>query len=157
WDFGGSSVIIQQLTNGKDVLLAAGKGGIAIAMDPESNGKVLWRTQLWENRAPGPDGLVVFGGTADGKRVYYPMQGPGGGLKALDIETGKIAWSAEINADQRGQIGAASSLPGVVFTGAWDGILRAIDADGKVIWSYNTHRDFDTTNGVRANGGSLGS
>lgn len=66
-------------------------------------------------------------------------------------------WTADIQADQRGQIGAASSIPGVVFTGAWDGILRAVDAEGKVIWSYDTHRDFDTVNGVRANGGSLGS
>ena len=83
--------------------------------------------------------------------------GPGGGLKALEIDSGKVDWTAEIKADQRGQIGAASSIPGIVFTGAWDGILRAVDADGKVIWSYDTHRDFETVNGVRANGGSLGS
>ena len=157
WDFGGSSAILQRLSDGRDVLLAAGKGGIAIALDPENGGKLLWRTQLWEKTPPGAEGLVVFGGTADAKRVYYPMQQPGGGLKALDIETGKVAWSAEIQADRRGQIGAASGIPGVVFTGAWDGILRAVNAEGKVIWSYNTHRDFDTVNGVRGNGGSLGS
>jgi len=157
WDFGGSSAILQHLPNGRDVLLAAGKGGIAVALDPNDNGKVLWRTQLWEGTPPKADGLVVFGGTADGRRVYYPLQRPGGGLKALEIETGKVDWTAEIKADQRGQIGAASSIPGIVFTGAWDGILRAVDADGRVVWSYDTHRDFETVNGVRANGGSLGS
>ena len=157
WDFGGSSAILQHLSDGRDVLLAAGKGGIAIALDPDNNGKVLWRTQLWEGTPPRADGLVVFGGTADGKRVYYPLQRNGGGLKALDIANGQVDWTADIQADQRGQIGAASSLPGVIFTGAWDGILRAVDAAGKVIWTYDTHRDFDTVNGVRANGGSLGS
>src|SRR5439155_23937783 len=104
---------------GKDILVAAGKGGIAIALDPEDNGKILWRTQLWEGRAPSADGLVVFGGTADGKRGYYPLQRPGGGLKALQLDTGKLDWTAGTNADRRGQIGAASSIPGVVFTGAW--------------------------------------
>jgi polyvinyl alcohol dehydrogenase (cytochrome) len=157
WDFGGSSAILQHLPDGRDVLLAAGKGGIAVALDPNDNGKVLWRTQLWEGTPPRADGLVVFGGTADGKRVYYPLQRPGGGLKALEIDSGKVEWTAEIKADQRGQIGAASSIPGIVFTGAWDGILRAVDADGNVVWSYDTHRDFETVNGVRANGGSLGS
>jgi polyvinyl alcohol dehydrogenase (cytochrome) len=157
WDFGGSSAILQRLPDGRDVLLAAGKGGIAVALDPDADGKVLWRTQLWEGAPPKADGLVVFGGTADGKRVYYPLQRPGGGLKALQIENGKVDWTADIKADARGQIGAASSIPGVVLTGAWDGILRAVDADGKVIWSYDTHRDFQTVIGVRANGGSLGS
>jgi len=157
WDFGGSSVILQHLPDGRDVLLAAGKGGVAIALDPDHEGKLLWRTQLWRDKPPTPDGLVVFGGAADGKRVYCPLQRPGGGLSALDIESGKVDWVADINADRRGQIGAASSIPGVVFTGGWDGILRAIDTDGKVIWSYDTHRDFQTVNGTRANGGSLGS
>jgi polyvinyl alcohol dehydrogenase (cytochrome) len=157
WDFGGSSAILQHLLDGRDILLAAGKGGIALALDPDDSGRVLWRTQLWEGTPPKADGLVVFGGTADGTRVYYPLQRPGGGLKALEIANGKVDWTADIKADQRGQIGAASSVPGVVFTGAWDGILRAVDAEGKVIWNYDTHRDFETVNGVRANGGSLGS
>ena len=90
-------------------------------------------------------------------RVYYPLQQPGGGLKALDIKTGKVDWNAAINADRRGQAGPASAIPGVVFTGGWDGILRAVDADGKVIWTFNAVRDFDTVNGVPAKGGSFGS
>ena len=58
--------------------------------------------------------------------------------------------------DQRGQAGPASAIPGVVFTGGWDGILRAVDAKGMVIWSFNAVRDFDTINHVPAKGGSFG-
>ncbi|MBZ5575860.1 MAG: PQQ-binding-like beta-propeller repeat protein [Acidobacteriia bacterium] len=156
YDFGGSSAILETV-NGKDILLAAGKGGVAVALDPDNQGKLLWRTQLWETQAPSASGLVVWGGAADGTRVYYPLQQPGGGLKALDILTGKVDWNAAINADRRGQAGPASAIPGVVFTGGWDGILRAVDANGKVIWSFNAVRDFDTVNHVPAKGGSFGS
>ena len=133
YDFGGSSAILQTI-NGKDILLAAGKGGVAIALDPDNRG-----------------------GAADGSRVYYPLQQAGGGLKALNVKTGKVDWNAAINADNRGQAGPASAIPGVVFTGGWDGILRAVDAGGKVIWSVNAVRDFETVNGVQAKGGAMGS
>jgi polyvinyl alcohol dehydrogenase (cytochrome) len=156
YDFGGSSAILQTV-NGKDFLLAAGKGGVAIALDPDNKGAILWRTQLWEDKAPPGTGLVVWGGASDGSRVYYPLQKAGGGLKALTITTGKVEWSAAINADQRGQGGPASAIPGVVFTGGWDGILRAVDSGGKVIWTFNSVRDFTTVNGVPAKGGSFGS
>jgi polyvinyl alcohol dehydrogenase (cytochrome) len=156
YDFGGSSAILQTV-GGKDFLLAAGKGGVAVALDPDKEGALLWRVQLWEAKAPSASGLVVWGGAADGARVYYPLQQPGGGLKALDIKTGKVDWNAAINADPRGQAGPASATPGVVFTGGWDGILRAVDASGKVIWSFNAVRDFETVNGVPAKGGSFGS
>ena len=89
--------------------------------------------------------------------MYYPLQQPGGGLKALDIKTGKVEWNAAIEADRRGQAGPASAIPGAVFTGGWDGILRAVGADGKVIWSFNAVQDFSTVNGVPAKGGSFGS
>lgn len=155
YDFGGSSAILQTV-NGKDILLAAGKGGVAIALDPDAEGKLLWRTQLWEGQAPGIGGLVVWGGTADGQRVYYPLQQPGGGLKALEIASGKLDWNANINTDRRGQAGPATSIPGVVFTGGWDGLLRAVDGSGKVIWSFDAKQDFNTVNGVIANGGAFG-
>jgi hypothetical protein len=73
--------------------LAAGKGGVAVALDPDNEGKLLWRTQLWEAQAPSASGLVVWGGAADGAHVYYPLQQPGGGLKALDGFIAKICLS----------------------------------------------------------------
>ena len=122
WDFGGASTILQTLPNGRDVLVAAGKGGIAIALDPGKRGAVLWRTTLYEGQPPSALGLVLFGGTADGTRAYFPLQQPGGGLTAVRLDTGAIEWKARLDTDCRGQGGAASSIPGVVFTGGWDGI-----------------------------------
>jgi polyvinyl alcohol dehydrogenase (cytochrome) len=52
---------------------------------------------------------------------------------------------------------SAPPITGVVFTGGWDGILRAVDSTGKVMWRYDTRREFQTVNGVNARGGSLGS
>ena len=156
WDFGGASIMLQTLPGGRDTLVAAGKGGVAIALDPDNRGAVLWRTTLYEGQPPSALGLVVFGGTADGTRAYFPLQQPGGGLTAVRLDTGAIEWKARLDTDRRGQGGAASSIPGVVFTGGWDGILRAVDATGKVIWSYDTNAEFKTINGVQARGGSLG-
>ncbi|MBS0400001.1 MAG: PQQ-binding-like beta-propeller repeat protein [Proteobacteria bacterium] len=156
WDFGGASAILQSLGAGRSVLVAAGKGGVAIALDPDQKGKLLWREKLYDHTPPTADGLVVFGGTADGKRVYWPLQQEGGGLKAQRLKDGHIDWNADIRADKRGQAGAASSIPGVVFTGGWDGVLRAVDMNGRVIWSFNTRQRFESVNGVIAIGGSLG-
>jgi polyvinyl alcohol dehydrogenase (cytochrome) len=156
WDFGGASIMLQTLPNGRDILVTAGKGGVAIALDPDANGSVLWRTVLHEGQPPSALGLVLFGGTADGTRAYFPLQQLGGGLTAVRLDTGAIEWKARLDADRRGQAGAASSIPGVVFTGGWDGILRAVDANGKVIWSVDTNAEFKTINGIQARGGSLG-
>jgi polyvinyl alcohol dehydrogenase (cytochrome) len=47
-------------------------------------------------------------------------------------------------------------IPGVVFSGSLDGHLRAYaTTDGKIIWDFDTARDFDTINGVKASGGSI--
>ena len=156
WDFGGSSVILQTLPSGQDVLLAAGKGGVAVALDADT-GTLIWRTRLYGTVPPTADGLVLFGGTSDGTRVYYPLQQPGGGLTAVQISSGRLEWNVKLGADGRGQFGAASGIPGIVFTGAWDGVLRAIDTDGKTVWSHNSRRPYKTVNAVGADGGSFGS
>ena len=44
----------------------------------------------------------------------------------------------------------------MVFTGGWDGVLRAVDGSGKIIWLFDTNAEFKTINGVQARGGSLG-
>jgi polyvinyl alcohol dehydrogenase (cytochrome) len=44
----------------------------------------------------------------------------------------------------------------VVFSGAQDGRVRGYSArDGRVIWEFNTAREFETVNGVKARGGAL--
>ena len=47
-------------------------------------------------------------------------------------------------------------IPGVVFSGALDGVIRAYSTEnGRLLWSYDTVRGFETLNGVSATGGSL--
>ena len=36
-----------------------------------------------------------------------------------------------------------------------DGHLRGYSAEGKVIWDFDTARDFQTVNGIKARGGSI--
>jgi polyvinyl alcohol dehydrogenase (cytochrome) len=157
WDFGGASSVLSTLLNGKDILVAAGKGGVAVGLDPDRQGAVLWRTKLYTGDSPGIGGLVVFGPAVVGTTAYYPLNQPRGGLTAVDIRDGRILWSAgPLTQEQRGQSAAASAIPGVVFTGAWDGVIRAVSDQGKVVWDFNTAQAFDTVNGVPAKGGSLG-
>jgi polyvinyl alcohol dehydrogenase (cytochrome) len=47
-------------------------------------------------------------------------------------------------------------IPGAVFSGSMDGRLRAFNsADGNLLWEFDTLRDFETVNSVKARGGSL--
>jgi polyvinyl alcohol dehydrogenase (cytochrome) len=48
-------------------------------------------------------------------------------------------------------------MPGVIFSGALDGHLRAYDSSsGKVIWDVDTARSYDSTvNSVPAKGGGM--
>ncbi|TDI25728.1 MAG: dehydrogenase, partial [Acidobacteria bacterium] len=49
-----------------------------------------------------------------------------------------------------------SLIPCVAFAGSLDGHLRAYATDtGRVIWDFDTAREFQTVNGVEAHGGSL--
>jgi polyvinyl alcohol dehydrogenase (cytochrome) len=157
WDFGGASAVLRALPNGKDILVAAGKGGVAVGLDPDHDGAVRWRTKLYDGPPPGAGGLVVFGPAVDEATAYYPLNQPGGGLTAVDIADGGIRWSSgPLTQEQRGQSAAASAIPGVIFTGGWDGVLCALSDRGQVIWSFNTAAAFKTVNGVPARGGSLG-
>ncbi len=47
-------------------------------------------------------------------------------------------------------------MPGIVFSGSVDGFLRAYSAkDGKIVWSFDTIRDYVTVNKIPGHGGSL--
>jgi polyvinyl alcohol dehydrogenase (cytochrome) len=49
-----------------------------------------------------------------------------------------------------------TTIPGAVFSGSVDGHMRAFAAeDGRILWDFDTAREFSTVNGVRANGGSI--
>ena len=73
WDF-ANSPILRALANGKRVLVAAHKGGAAVALDPDRKGALLWKTDLTDGAVAGPGGQIMWGGAADEQNVYYDLQ-----------------------------------------------------------------------------------
>lgn len=54
------------------------------------------------------------------------------------------------------QSAAVTAIPGAVFSGSADGGMRAYSAsDGTILWTFDANREFETVNGVPANGGSF--
>ena len=161
----GTSPILHRLPNGKDVLLFGQKSAFVRAIDPDKRGQLIWEKQIGKGGALGG---VMWGLAADADKVYVPLSdifpGPSGGLFALKIASGEQAWyAAPVEPACKGKAGCnaaqmapATAIEGVVFSGSMDGHLRAYSSeDGKVIWDYDSLRDFDTINGVKAHGGSL--
>ncbi|HXA77819.1 MAG TPA: PQQ-binding-like beta-propeller repeat protein [Candidatus Acidoferrales bacterium] len=158
YDF-GSSPILRTLPNGHRVLIAAQKSGMVWAHDPDRKGAVLWKAQIVEKLALGE---ITFGGAADDESAYFGVRS--GGIRAIQLSSGERRWSAPLEGDPRtdpraalGQNAALSAIPGVVFSGSYDGMLRALASDtGKVLWEYNMLDEVKTVNGVAAKGGSMG-
>ena len=154
----GASPILKALPNGRTLLIAGQKSGNVWAHDPDQKGAVVWRTALVNNTKEF-GGKIVWGGAADDEAAYFGL-GPGG-IAAVQLRDGERKWFAALPAaaamaQHTGHEGALSAIPGVVFSGGWDGVLRALAAnDGHVIWEYNTVQEFKTVNGVAAKGGSL--
>jgi polyvinyl alcohol dehydrogenase (cytochrome) len=171
WDFGSSPVLATD-AKGRRLLLATPKSGTVFALDPAKNGAVVWKIDLALKPAPN-NGEIAFGGATDSNRTYLALED--GRFVAIDLAGGKLAWDVTlesldtlgaptVNGENRtkaglrfGQSAAVTGIPGVVFTGGWDGILRALSAeDGTRTWQFNTARDFKTVNEVAAKGGSMG-
>ena len=162
----GTSPILRSLPGGRRVLAVGQKSGLAWGINPD-DGTVMWQHRVGQGTALGG---IEWGGAADERLVYYPNADgllgmkAAGGLAAIRLGTGEREWWAPPIAtcpDQTmkcipAQSAAASAIPGVVFSGATDGMMRAYDArDGKVLWEFATARDFDTVNGIKARGGSI--
>jgi polyvinyl alcohol dehydrogenase (cytochrome) len=123
---------------------------------------------------------VHFGIAANARYVFVPINDlpatrhdngqpyadpPRPGLYALDLATGRIAWSAPsdpkacegVKPCSIGYSQAVTATPGLVLGGGGDGWLRAFDAaTGAVLWRYDTKAAVHTVNGVEASGGSFG-
>jgi polyvinyl alcohol dehydrogenase (cytochrome) len=157
YDFGGSSLILHTLPDGRDILVAGTKGGLSMAFDPDKNGAVLWKTNLAQS-APGAAGLIVFGGASDGQAVYYGLNQAGAMVAAVNLADGARKWTTSPIAGARGGNPAATTaIPGVVFSHSADGTLRALaTADGKTLFEYATAKDYTAVNGVPARGGAFG-
>jgi polyvinyl alcohol dehydrogenase (cytochrome) len=181
YDFGQPPILVA-LGGGKRALVIGQKSGMVHAVDPDQNGKLLWQTRA---SAGSPMGGSQWGSASDGQKMYVAISDigiggvadpkspsgfritldpkKGGGLHALDLATGKIAWSAKPVPCAEGrtdcspaQSGAVTAIPGVVFSGSVDGHLRAYSAaTGEVLWDTDTEREFKTVNGDPAHGGSM--
>ncbi len=174
YDF-GSSAILTRTAAGKDLLLAGQKSGVVYALDPDKKGEIVWQARVGKGGTIGgvqwgmaTDGQNVYAAASDAsfyntavKRVLDPKQG--GGLTALRVADGSKAWYAapkpcpeKSDGCSPAQSAALTAVPGVVFSGSMDGHLRAFAAeDGKVLWDFDTAKEFPTVNGVKAKGGAM--
>ena len=154
----GSPPMLVALPDGRTILVAGQKSGNVWAHDPDKKGAVLWRTALVKNTTEF-GGKIVWGGAADSQTAYFGL-GPGG-IGAVAIRDGERKWFTELApapalARFTGQEGALTAIGGVVFSGGWDGVLRALSSDtGRVVWEYNSVQAYTTVNGVAARGGSM--
>jgi polyvinyl alcohol dehydrogenase (cytochrome) len=156
YDFGGSSMILHTLADGRDILVAGSKGGFAMAFDLDKNGAVLWKTNLAE-RPPNAAGLIVFGGAADDQTVYYGLNQNGAVVAAVNLADGSRKWTSAPITGARGIAAANTLIPGVLFSHASDGTLRAMSTtDGKLLFEFATAKEFQTVNEVPARGAAFG-
>jgi polyvinyl alcohol dehydrogenase (cytochrome) len=179
FDFGSSAITVAR-SNGRTLLLAGQKSGIVYAFDPDRNGDIVWETRVGRG---GLNGGVQWGMASDGQKVYAAASdsvrtrrtdlgsgslgfsldpNEGGGLTALNVETGAKMWYAPpIPCGSRSncspaQSAAVTAIQGVVFSGSVDGHLRAYASDdGRALWDFDTVREYDAVNGVKGRGGSL--
>ncbi len=166
FDYGSSPVLVT-MPDGSDLLLGGQKSGVMYGVRPE-DGEILWETRVSDG---GLIGGIEWGFAADGDQVYVSISdamekepGEAGGVTALRVGDGELVWHAPPVQDTCGgrqgchtaQPAAVSLIPGVAFAGSLDGHLRAYATDtGRVIWDFDTAREFQTVNGVEAHGGSL--
>ena len=165
-----SPPVLRTLATSNQVLLAGQKSGMVYGLDPDHGGDTLWQTRVAD---PGAGvGGVAWGSAADHRNLYVAISGglaqpanASGSLTALDLKTGVARWrtsspqpvcSWSDHGCTHGQAQAVTVMPGSAFSGSMDGHLRAYSTiDGKIQWDFDTAKDFQTKNGVKAKGGPL--
>ena len=180
FDFGSSTMLVK--SGDKTVLVAGQKSGVVYGLDPDRQGEILWQLRVGKG---GTNGGVEWGMASDGQNVYAAVSdvaraprtrtdladlrdrdldpNVGGGLTAIRLADGSKAWYAApqpCSPPKPGcspaQPGAVTAIPGAVFSGSVDGHLRAFSSeDGKVLWDFDTAREFQTVNGIKGQGGSV--
>lgn len=164
-DFSVSPVLVKA-ANGRSMLIAGNKSGMIWALDPDRQGAAIWQQQAGKGSSGGG---VLWGLAVDGKSIFVPngyfdAKSPdaSGGMAALDLETGHMLWTTpnppcgDRKLCKPSHPAAVTAIPGAVFSGTMDGQFYAYAADtGKIIWQFNSARDYATVNGITANGGSM--
>ncbi|HZI79894.1 MAG TPA: PQQ-binding-like beta-propeller repeat protein [Vicinamibacterales bacterium] len=166
YDFGAATALVT--AGGRRLVIAGQKSGELYAVNADS-GEMVWKTRAGDG---GVLGGIEWGFATDGTSAFVSLSsafekkpGEAGGVVSVNLADGKPRWTAPPSADtcagragcNTGQPAAVSAMPGVIFSGALDGHLRAYDSStGKVIWDVDTARAYDTTvNGVPAKGGGM--
>lgn len=170
-----SSLLLIDLPGGRQILTSGHKNGKVFALDPDKKGELLWSTTLARGSIQGG---VHFGMAVEGTTLYVPVNDMNNtrngefldpaaarpGMHAVDLVTGKLLWSRvqqNVCGDKRpvcdpGISAAVTAIPGAVIAGHLDGHLRAYAReDGKLLWDFDTARNFDALNGMPARGGSM--
>jgi polyvinyl alcohol dehydrogenase (cytochrome) len=162
FDFSAPPALIHSKVG--DRLVLPQKSGLAFALDPDAQGRIVWQYRMGQGSGLGgqwgtsSDGELAYFGVAD---ILTPTPG---GMHAVRVADGSLAWKAPPQAKlcgdkpgcSAGQGSATTAIPGAVLNVAMDGGVRAYSAkDGSILWMFDTNREFDTVNGVRARGGSM--
>lgn len=146
FDFGGSGGNLMG-----DVVGFAQKSGMYWVLNT-SDGSIAWSTQM----GPGGNlGGLIWGTATDGQRVYGTLTNnehrnyllangqtiTGSAWNALDATTGEILWQTPDPAQGDSfNLSAVSVANGVMYSGAMDGHMYAIDAaTGKILWSFQAN------------------
>jgi len=162
-DFGSPPVLAR--AGPRDVIVIGQKSGIAFGMDPDRNGEVLWQYRAGQG---GTLGGIEWGAAVDEERAYFAVSDittpQPGGIHAVSLASGTRVWFTPPPPPTCGsgrgcsgaQSAAVTAIPGAVFSGSNDGSLRAYSTTtGKVLWEFDTNREFNSVNGVTARGASL--
>jgi polyvinyl alcohol dehydrogenase (cytochrome) len=163
YDFSATPILTR--VGNRDLIVLPQKSAIAYAIDPDKKGELVWQRPFGKGSGLGGQ----WGGASDGVNFYTGtndfLADVAGGMTAIRLSDGSVAWQmppqtllcgVKKQGCDAGQGGAVTVIPGAVFSGAHDGGLRAYSTtDGKVLWTFDANRSFDTVNGVAANGNSM--
>jgi polyvinyl alcohol dehydrogenase (cytochrome) len=161
WDIPASPVL-RTLADGTRRLLIVTKPGDVLALDPDRRGTLVWRMNVFGAVAgdgPLPNETspagIFWGAAVDQEAAYFGLTR--GGMGAVDLATGKRLWISPLSSAHKVSYASATTgLPGVLLQGSSDGKLQAVSsAEGALLWSFDTEREFDTVNRVKAHGGSI--
>jgi len=161
--------VLATAPDGHDILLAGQKSGVVYGFDPDHDGKLKWETRVGQGGSMG--GVEMGFSVVDGV-AYVPVSDSEvksphvpGGLAALDIAAGKVLWRAPSPRPPCGwgayecnpaQAASSAAIPGIVFSGAWDGHMRAYAMkDGAVVWDVDTSGSVQAVNKAKATGGAI--
>ena len=141
------------------------------ALSP-ADGKPVWQTRIGKG---GKLGGIHWGMATDSENVYATnadnifaidrtdsLSKPSPGIYALDLFNGKVIWDTPTPPCTNKKdcmpfnSAAPAVIPGIVFAGSLDGHIRGYATkDGKILWDYDTAKDYDIVNGIKAKGGAI--